>query len=164
MWAGGDDIAARCAEIFRANGLGSPQSMDELVSLVSAISGKPVIIEPLGDERWEKLTALWVSYPDSDIVLVRSTDTELYRTHCILHELSHIICRHPGCSDLASAEVVQSLITSGCTVRGRVLRPRDARVTPEHTATIEGEAENLARLIGRSLLRPRYAADEKSFG
>ncbi|RFA17749.1 hypothetical protein [Subtercola boreus] len=164
MWKGGHDIADRCARIFEDNGLGGPRNMEELVTRVSNISGKPVMIEPLGDERWETITALWVSYPASDLVLVRATDTHLYRTHCILHELAHIIYRHPGCSDLASAEVVQSLISDGATVRGRVVNPQAVRVASERSETIEGEAENLARLLGRSLLRPRYAAGEKSFG
>lgn len=67
MWRGGENIAARCAAMFHANNLGAPRSMDELLTLVSEISGKPVMIEPLGDERWEKVTALWFSYPDSDL-------------------------------------------------------------------------------------------------
>ena len=163
LWENRDEIAARSTAIFAANDLGVPRNMDELVGRVSEVSGKPVMIERLGDERWEKLTALWLNYPDTDVVLVRSTDSVLYQTHCILHELAHILYGHPGCSDLASTEAVQSLVGGGCTVRGRVLEPGNVRVVSRH-GTIEGEAESLARLLGRSLLRPRYLADEQAFG
>ncbi|MFC3297863.1 hypothetical protein [Clavibacter michiganensis] len=163
LWDTTGEIGKRSAAVFAAHKLDVPRTVDDLVQVVSQISGKPVIIERLGDERWERLTALWLAYPDQDVVLVRSTDSPLYQTHCVLHELAHIVYEHPGCADFATPGDVSTFVREGCTVRGRRLEPDTARVTTRHD-TFEGEAESLARLLGRSLLRPRYLADEQAFG
>ncbi|MBF4632693.1 hypothetical protein ITJ42_15850 [Clavibacter michiganensis subsp. phaseoli] len=163
LWDTTGEIEKRSAELFAAHKLDVPRTVDDLVEIVSRISGKPVLIERLGDERWERLTALWLAYPDQDVVLVRSTDSQLYQTHCVLHELAHIVYEHPGCSDFATPDDVTAFVQGGYTVRGRRIEPDAARVTSHHD-TCEGEAESLARLLGRSLLRPRYLADEQAFG
>ncbi|MDO4144115.1 hypothetical protein [Clavibacter michiganensis] len=163
LWDTAGEIGKRSAAVFTVHKLDVPRTVDDLVQVVSQISGKPVLIERLGDERWERLTALWLSYPEQDVVLVRSTDSPLYQTHCVLHELAHIVYAHPGCADFATPEDVSAFVRDGCTVRGRRLEPDTARVTTRHD-TFEGEAESLARLLGRSLLRPRYLADEQAFG
>ncbi|TAM71620.1 MAG: hypothetical protein EPN48_00700 [Microbacteriaceae bacterium] len=110
---------------------------DDLACRVAAKSGRPIRIQALGDENWTNTTGALSRMPDMDLILVRYTDSPLYRTHSILHEFGHILLKHPACP-------------AGC---------NQHRVQGEEQA-----AELLAYRLAHALYRPRDYDDQRALG
>lgn len=166
IWVERDEIVARATQTFVQNDLAADRSLPALVDHVSALHGKPIDISATTDEDWDTLTALWVDYPDQAKIYYRSTDTELYRTHCILHELAHIALQHPGCNVLPEKKDLTGYHGAGV-VRGRFLETSPQSipdVAVSEREVMEGEAEHLAHLLSSTLFRPRFSEDEDVFG
>lgn len=167
IWPTADQIKKRSKERFSSLGLAPDADLDQVVQRVAEGLGKPIRIEAVGDEKWETLTALLVETDDSANILVRHDDSQLYRNHCILHELAHIIYNHPGCRTAKATAPAIAHSDFSDRVLGRILElERGAHLTDVDSAAavIEGEAESLAYLLARRLLRPRHHADERVFG
>ncbi|MFC4245002.1 ImmA/IrrE family metallo-endopeptidase [Gryllotalpicola reticulitermitis] len=71
---------------------------DELVGYVTQTTRKNVRIQAIGDAHWRNATAALSRFPDQDLILIRYTDSPLYRTHSILHEFGHLLLGHDGCT------------------------------------------------------------------
>lgn len=166
-WVERADIVARVSESFRRSGLSEAGSLSGLVEQVARLHGKPIGIAATADSAWDTLTALWVDYPTRAQIFYRGSDSPLYQTHCILHELAHIALQHPGCNVLRQQADLTRLAGPDGVVRGRLLE-QDPIGVPElatdERQVMEGEAECLAHLLSSTLFRPRFRADEDVFG
>lgn len=167
LWFEHADVEARTAHAFEQNRFQDDRTLDALVEHVADLHGKPIHVDAIDDTDWETLTALWVDFPHEAQILYRSTDTRLYQMHCILHELAHIVLRHPGCNVLGDDSSLASYRGTNGLVRGRLLETggsKDLENADGDRRILEGEAEHLAHLLSRSLLRPRFREDEEVFG
>ena len=119
--------------------------MSGLLDIVQVQTGKHIAIEMVGDSSWGTLTGLLLESDSEVRILLRECDPTLYQSHCLLHELGHLLLRHGNC---ASHFVPHSgSMTEGVLVaRGRLLSdPADA---DEELA-----AEAIAYSLARRLLR-----------
>lgn len=161
LWQHQTSIAARVEQVYTDSEFPRDANLTDVIERVAELHGKPIRVEPVGDEEWETLTGLWVEHAHVARILVRATDTQLYQTHCVLHELGHILLRHPGCRTQKVAAIALEHAADLDGFRGRLLSSSDP--ADAMNAVIEGEAEHLAHLLARSLFRPRNAADERKF-
>lgn len=166
-WVRRADIEAAASRSYRRHGLASARTLPVLIDQVARLHGKPIGLTAISDTAWDTLTALWVDYPDRAQILYRATDSPLYQTHCILHELAHIALQHPGCNVLPQEQNLTDYTSGGGIVRGRLVESDPLNV-PVLAATprqvIEGEAEHLAHLLSGSLFRSTLSVDEDLFG
>ena len=119
--------------------------MEGLIEIVHVQIGKPIAIEMVGDQSWGTLTGLLLESESEARVLLRECDPPLYQSHCLLHELGHLLLRHGNCaSDFVPHN---GAMTKGVLVaRGRLLSdPADAHE--------ELAAEAVAYSLARRLLR-----------
>ncbi|MBN9633270.1 MAG: hypothetical protein J0I18_22145 [Actinobacteria bacterium] len=166
IWPTAAQIKQRSAEKFSSLDLTPDADLSYVIRRAEERIGKPIRIEPVGNEKWETLTALLVETDDSANILIRHDDSEIYQNHCILHELAHIIYNHPGCRTAKATAPAMVHSDFSDKVRGRILALESGELTEVEgaSAIIEGEAESLAYLLARRLLRPRHQADERIFG
>jgi len=132
------------------------------MNTVSGFIGKPIRVERIGDEQWEKLTGLLVDTPGLARILVRKTDPLIYQMHCILHEVGHLLHRHASCHAIALLDPVKNNAGDFALVRGRLIEaepgPHDAPAVEEY------EAERTAHLLAQALLAPLDVGAERTFG
>lgn len=140
-----------------------PQTLDHLVSQVEKQYGKPIHIEAIGDERWEALTGIWLDHNNFGRILVRATDPPLYRVHCILHELAHILLEHRGCQTLAR-EIGFLTNNNDPSHSFSSARARLMSSGQLNSAEEEAAAEEIAYALARTLIKPRNQMDESAFG
>lgn len=167
VWVEHGDIVARSLELFEFNALAVDRTLPALIAHVSELHGKPISISATTDDDWVTLTALWVDFPESAKIFYRAADTPLYQTHCILHELAHIIYRHHGCNVLAEDKNLEHYKGTEGIIRGRLVESSAEdmpRIEDAQRRIMEGEAEQLAHLLSSSLFRPRFRDDEDVFG
>lgn len=69
----------------------SIDSVEELVSAVSGMYGKPIYLEALDEANWGPLTAFLDESADAVTIYYRIQDTPQYRLQCICHELGHLV-------------------------------------------------------------------------
>lgn len=166
-WVRRADIEAAATRSYRRYELASARTLPALIGKVAQLHGKSIGLTAISDTAWDTLTALWVDYPDRAQIFYRATDSPLYQTHCILHELAHIALQHPGCNVLPQEHDLTEYTSDEGVVRGRLLAT-DPLEVPDLAATrrqvIEGEAEHLAHLLSTSLFRSTFSVDEDLFG
>lgn len=163
-WRDDPSAIARASALFEHYKLGSVRSPEAMLDRVIAIGGKPIIVEKTDNPAVTRTTALWLEFKDHSKILLRAGDRPYYQVRGLYHEFGHILFGHPGCSGLA-ADPSLTKYAAGGSVRGRVLLPDDHVSTQENDeAQRESEAEYLASLITRTLLRPIYLNDERVFG
>lgn len=139
----------------------------DIVEHVALVAGKRIEVEPVGDRDWENVTGLVLLTPSSATILVRKSDPRWYQFHTVLHELSHVVFGHAGCTTLPLKHPGRHHVRAGQTVLARGI------VTPDFEADVdfsdpelvkEAEAEKLSQMLSRLLLRPRHGRDEAVFG
>lgn len=163
-WRDSPAAITRANELFERYDLGSVRSPEAMLDRVIAIGGKPITIEKTDDPAVTRTTALWLEFPEYSKILLRSGDRPYYQVRGLYHEFGHIIFGHPGCAGLAS-DTAQARYAGGSIVRARALLPDDYDPDTEIAdAQTESEAEHLASLITRTLLRPIYRLEERVFG
>jgi len=127
-----DDVARIVADMRLQPGL----PWDQLARRVATHSGRPIRIEAVGDGRWSTVTGVLSRMEEVDVILVRHTDSPMYRLHSVLHEFGHLLRGDAECS--ASTPV------------------RDERR--------ESRAESVAHLLARALYQPRDYDDQQVLG
>jgi hypothetical protein len=85
-------LRRRCEAIASALPLPVPFDVRELCRLVAAERGKPILLVPAAGAA--KVMGLWVATASADMILYEETTTPPHQEHIILHELSHLLCRH----------------------------------------------------------------------
>lgn len=130
------------ATLARLDGVTSPE---QLIDLVASILGKPVRVESVGDASWGNLTGLLVETPTLARIFVRATDPAIYRLHCILHEIGHLVLHHAACT----AETLRS--GRGNVAPGQILT-RGRLLIDGSAASEEMAAEAVAFVLAQRLL------------
>ncbi len=120
--------------------------MEGLIEIVHGQIGKPIAIEKVGDYSWGTLTGLLLESESEVRILLRECDPPLYQSHCLLHELGHLLLRHGNCaSDFVPRE--GALAEGVLVARGRLLSdPADA----DEELAAEAVAYSLARRLLRN--------------
>lgn len=159
------DIAKNAQRKFDSLNLNTNHStLIDIVGLVVDRLGKPIAIEPIGDKSWATVTGLWVDTVERHRILIRKTDTPLYQMHVVLHELAHILFEHPGCKTARATAPGVAFDATSAEVRARKVIASNSSPSAVSDAVLEGEAEHLAFLMSRILLRPKNDSDERIFG
>jgi hypothetical protein len=159
------DIAKNAQRTFDSLHLNNDTStLIDIVGLVVDRLGKPIAIEPIGDKSWATVTGLWVDTAERHRILIRKTDTPLYQMHVVLHELAHILFEHPGCKTARATAPGVAIDATSAEVRARKVIASNSSPSAVSDAVLEGEAEHLAFLLSRILLRPKNDSDERTFG
>jgi hypothetical protein len=162
-----DELRSRAeAQLERLN-LPENVELPDIVRQVAVATRKRIDVEPVGDKDWENVTGLVLLSADSARILVRKSDPRWYQFHTVLHELSHVLFEHTGCTTLPVKHPGNHHVRAGQTVLARGIATPDFEVDldfrdPE--LVMEAEAEKLSQLLSRRVLRPRHERDEAVFG
>lgn len=163
-WRTDAEIVARAQERLDRYNLSDVRGIPELTRKVSASTGKAITVEEVDDPVLVTTTALWIEFKDRSLILLRRHDPAYYRARGLFHEFGHIVFGHPACTALTNDPQMARYAAGGGEVRGRVLISEANLPALYRNDMHESEAEAVAALIGRRLLRPRYEGDEEVFG
>lgn len=149
----------RAMQVFRLYELASARTVQDLVRVAAEASGKVVSIRDVDEPNLGTVTALTYHFNNRSVIVLRQRDDPYYRARGLFHEIGHILFEHPGCKLLT----LQPQNTN-------TIDPPEVWVSEANLTALyrddphELEAEALATLIGRHLLRPVFEADERVFG
>lgn len=119
--------------------------IDSLMEIVQGRIGKPIIVEYVGDSSWGTLTGLLLESDSEARVLLRECDPPLYQSHCLLHELGHLLLRHGNCASVLVQHQTALRAEGILVARGRLL-------SDPANADEELAAESVAYSLARRLL------------
>jgi hypothetical protein len=85
-----DVVGARTVRDVVADLPDAPR-LGHVVDAVARRIGTPVRVVDVDGPSWGGLTALVSQLPDEALVLLPPGATPLYRMHCVLHELGHLV-------------------------------------------------------------------------
>ncbi len=148
---------ARARHQFARHSLDRVGSLAEVVQRAAVASGRSVTVTHT-EELFDNFgSALTYNFTDRSVIVLRKQDEAFYRTRGLFHEVAHLLFGHPGCKVLQAAFDGSPPPDLPTVVRVDVnaLYAND----PE-----ELEAEALAILISRHVLRPKHDFDERIFG
>ena len=146
--------------------LGGSQSVLDLISRVGRLLGKPITLRRHSGDEWESLTAVAVVRDDRVDLHVRTDISEVYKNHCICHELAHLL-QGGNCGALSPSR--DRLGQFGIAHRSaRAIYTRDGRVLdvgdPDTVALVEREAESLAFKLGDLVARNQVSDLDLALG
>lgn len=153
------DGVTRAGRVFRRYGLERARTVQDLVRVAADASGKAISIRDVDEPNLGVVTALTYHFENRSVIVLRERDDPYYRARGFFHEIGHILFGHPGCKLLT----LQPQNTNA-------IDPPEVWVSEANLTALyrddphELEAEALATLIGRHLLRPVFEADERVFG
>lgn len=162
-----EELRARAEAQLERLDLPGDVELEDIVRQVARVTGRRIDIEPVGDRDWENITGLVLLTADSAKILVRKSDPRWYQFHTVLHELSHVVFEHAGCTTLPVKHPGSRHVRAGQTVLARGIVTPDFELDLDFADTelvIEAEAEKLSQLFSRLLLQPRHGHDEAVFG
>ncbi|WP_224274254.1 regulator component [Streptomyces sp. LS1784] len=120
----------------------------QLREAVAALRGKPIVFRQLpADADSSTPCGIRVETPSADLLFVEQGTSAAHQMHILAHEISHILCNHPG--SLALGDGVAESIGFNPTLALRM----SGRTT--YTTADEREAELLATLIRQRAYRER---------
>ena len=162
-----DELRQRTAEAFSRLGLVPGTSLAGLLKVVADVSGRRIEIDPVGTRECQTGTGRVVLSAGEARVLIRKSDPRWYQFHSMLHELSHLVLEHTGCSSLPSGRAVGVTARPGQTILARSATQMDFESGIDFSdpeSVREAEAEKLSQAIARVMLGPKHAADEAVLG
>ncbi|SDH21661.1 hypothetical protein [Microbacterium pygmaeum] len=161
------ELRARAETQLERLALPADVELEDIVRRVAVATGRRIDIEPVGDRDWENVTGLVLLTTDSAKILVRKSDPRWYQFHTVLHELSHVLFDHSGCTTLPVKHPGVHHVRAGQSVLARGIVTPDFEIDldfDDAELVVEAEAEKLSQLLSRLLLRPRHGDDEAVFG
>lgn len=162
-----DELRERTSSVLTRLNLSPGSSLEELLSVVATVSGRRIEIDPVGGREWETITGLVVLSEGSATVLIRKSDPRWYQFHSVLHELSHLVLEHTGCSSLPSGRRVGVSPRPGQTLLARSTAQTDFELNIDFTdpeSVQEAEAEKLSQAVAQLMLGPKHPEDEAVLG
>lgn len=144
---------------YNSLGLSGALTLPILLDKVSALRGKPIVVEAVEGLRNTETCGLWLSTEHTEFVFHAPTDSDLHRQQCILHELAHMILRHD--ETVVSAGYARTLFPdlAGERVRSALTR---SEFDKGHEVIAELLADLLASAISDATQEP--ANFERVFG
>jgi hypothetical protein len=121
------EIDAKVHELLASLALPSnDRRFDRLLAAVEAHYGKRIVISPISSPD-QHHTGYWIDHDDYGVIMYRETDTATVQLHTVLHEFTHVVGGHCGCSARpeSAAMLEQDAVDSIISIRGR-------SVTEEH--------------------------------
>lgn len=141
------------------HGLSAAKTIADVIEIASSAAGRPVTVVRQNETFDNYGSAFTYNFPDRSVIVLREGDQSFYRTRGLFHEVGHLVFGHKGCSAfsgaLDEADADERNWPRVVHANLRALYGND----PE-----ELEAEGLAILIGRHLLKPRWGRDESIYG
>lgn len=162
-----DELRQRTADAFARLGLVPRSSLAALLKVVADATGRRIEIDPVGGREWEAMTGLVVLSEGEARVYIRKSDPRWYQFHSVLHELSHLVLEHTGCSSLPSVRRAGVTPRPGQTILARSTAQTDFEVAIDFTdaeSVQEAEAEKLSQIIAEVMLGPKHPEDEAVLG
>lgn len=135
-------------------GLSRRETLESVTAAVERIRGKPTVYKPVDWLHGTGATGLWLPFDDVDEVLHVRTESELYRSQILLHELSHMILRH----DRIFAAAAKGLGLTAGDYTDRAVSHAWARTTAnnEYEVAAEALADELAAVIRSRPTEPAW--------
>ncbi|HZM76424.1 MAG TPA: hypothetical protein VFC19_11885 [Candidatus Limnocylindrales bacterium] len=133
------DFRRRCAALLRDLPTPVPFNVRALCEQVAARRGRPIRLIPVSGLTG--VCGVWIATDTTDLILYERETTLPHREHIVLHELSHLLCRHFPVSMPLAAQA-QPLLPDLDPEMVRLVLGRAGYSTVE-----EREAETLASLI-----------------
>lgn len=164
----GRNVTTVVADLVRT--LPADPRLDDVVAAVARSVGTPTRVVDVDGPSWGSLTALVSQAPHENLVLVPAAVPPLYRMHCVLHELGHLLHGDAGAPTPAS---VASLAagTNVCQrdVDGRsVAHADDPTQTAGHgLVSVSGDDEHFAEDFAyevATVLLGTGSSDERAYG
>lgn len=120
----------------------------DLCDAVSAVRGRPIILRPLSTLGVsEAPCGIRLETPDADLLFYEEATSPLHQNHILAHEVSHIICDHPGSLEL-DQDAVRTIGFNPTLVQRMSGRT-------SYTSEDEREAEVMASVIRQLIYRGR---------
>ncbi len=145
-----DDLVGRLPDAPR---------LDDVVRGVAAMVGTPTRVVDVDGPAWGGLTALVSQSPHENLVLVPADVPPLYRMHCVLHELGHLVRGDTG----APTPAALAALATGTRVCQRSLDDAPAGALAAPSGDDEHFAERFAYELAGVLISGG-AADERAYG
>ncbi|MGY4954755.1 regulator component [Streptomyces nigrescens] len=119
-----------------------------LCEAVSELRGRPIILRPLSTlGAMEAPCGIRLETSDADLLFYEEATSPLHQNHILAHEVSHIICDHPGTLEL-DQDVVRAIGFNSTLVQRMSGRT-------SYTSEDEREAEVMASVIRQLMYRGR---------
>jgi hypothetical protein len=138
------------ADVFASLNPPEQLTLESLKVIVEEHRSRQIVIRSVPHLGADQVSGLWLTLPNTELVLHAETTSELHREQIILHELAHMVLRH----DLLQGEdghVASLLPDLDRETVARVLARCDRRAEPEVAA------ELLADLFAAAIARGRRA-------
>lgn len=158
------DLQLRAAEMQTRLALSPRADFTELVSRVTALTGKRITVKAVGSSAWETVTGLLLVRPESAMILIRATDPWWYQFHIVLHEIAHLLFEHPGSHALPGHHPGSQFALPGQTVLARGAAPLSFEGEVDFldvASVVEAEAENLAHVLSQLVLGTWHTRTER---
>jgi hypothetical protein len=145
--------------------LPSAPRLTHVVDAVADRLGKPVRVVDVDGPSWGSLTALVSQLPGEALVLLPPGATPLYRMHCVLHELGHLVRGDVG-APVPRTQLAFAAWAAGGTVCHRSLADADEQaVSTAHVVGDDEEfAETFAYELATVLLSGTVGVAERTYG
>ncbi|PZE65977.1 hypothetical protein [Curtobacterium sp. MCBD17_021] len=141
--------------------------LGHVVDAVAARIGKPVRVVDVDGPGWGALTALVSQLPDVALVLLPPGSTPLYRMHCVLHELGHLVRGDTG-APVPRTQLAFAAWSAGGNVCHRSLDDTPVPSAGPVGGVLHGDdeefAETFAYELATVLLSGTVGVDERTYG
>ncbi|MGP4001363.1 regulator component [Streptomyces sp. 8N706] len=96
-----EQLRAQCEERVRALHLPHRCSTRDLRDAVATMRGKPIILKPLKTlGLMDAPCGIRLETEEADLLFYEDGTSPLHKNHILAHEISHVICDHPGSLEL----------------------------------------------------------------
>ncbi len=143
-----NDLRASCEQRLARLELPHRFGTEQLREAVGALRGKPIILQPLPpDAPADAPCGIRVETPTLDVLFAEKGTSPAHQMHILAHEISHILCDHPGSLSLGDGMIAALGFNPTLVQR---MSGRTAYTTAD-----EREAEYMATLIRQRVYRER---------
>lgn len=154
-------LRAACEERLARLELPHRFGTQQLREAVAAMRGKPIVLQALDqNSSADTPCGIRVETPAADILFVEQGTSAAHQMHILAHEISHILCDHPGSLSLGDGTA------AAIGLNPTLIQRMSGRTA--YTTADEREAEYMATLIRQRVYRERLlparrpvAADER---
>ncbi|MGY4969545.1 regulator component [Streptomyces nigrescens] len=145
-----DKVRLRAACEDRLSQLRLPHRFDtkQLISAAADYRGKPIRLRPLDTlGAVDAPCGIRIETPGSELLYYETGTSTLHQMHILAHEISHIVCDHPGTLSLGSDA------TTALGLNPTLIQRMSGRTS--YNTDDEREAEMMATLIRQRIYRGR---------
>ncbi|MFD4737385.1 regulator component [Streptomyces virginiae] len=152
-----EQLRASCEARVEALGLPHRFSTRDLRDAVAERRGRPIVLRPLSTlGAMDAPCGIRLETRDADLLFYEEATSPLHQNHILAHEISHIICDHPGSLEL-DTETLHALGFDPTLVRRMSGRTG-------YAGEDEREAEVMASVIRQLMYRGREIPSSRPAG